>query len=143
MNDMKECMKLFLRWVRKNRFKQKQLKSLEEKYNFYRNRWMSIGGISYDLERVQGGSNKDPHLEAFYKMVETEEKIKKVQLELKSFYSFRDSLTEKQILFFNQVLIDGYSISKFCKLNDVSLSRGYELKQLICLKWHKKRFLLT
>ena len=89
---------------------------------------MSVGGINYGVERVQGG--RDPHLEAFDKMYDIEIEMKKLQKELMDFYAFRAPLTGKQKLFLDEVLIRNCRISDFCKRNNVSLSRGYELKDL-------------
>ena len=137
MEDKKLCMKQFLNWVRENKNKEYQIKKLIYQYAYWKERWMSVGGISYDVERVQGGRQEDPHMLAFDKMYDIEIRIKKLKKELIEFYAFKDSLTYKQKLFFDEVLIKNYKVSDFCKKNNVSLSRGYELKDLIIRKWTK------
>ena len=139
MEDTQELREAFSDWIRENKMKQYQLKKLIEQYEFWRSKWLSISGINYDLERVQGGTGIDPHMHAFSKMLETEEQIKKVKQDLQDFYLFRKSLTEKQILFFDEVLIKNCKISDFCIKNGISLSRGYEWKNLTVLYWEKQK----
>lgn len=134
MNDMRVYMKLFLAWIRENKRKEYHLKNLLQKHEFWSERWMAVGGVIYGVERVDGNLGKDPHMEAFNKMYEVAEQIKVVKVELESFYKFRDSLTQKQRLFFDKVFIKNQRISEFCKENNVTTSRGYELKSLICNK---------
>lgn len=138
MEDLKQIREDFMKWIRDNKAKEYYLKGLIEKYTFWREKWMSGGGINYEIERVQGGTGIDPHMHTFSKMLEIEEQIKRVKQDLKSFYLFRESLTEKQNLFFDDVLIKNQKISVFCKKNNVSLSRGYELKDLIIWSWKKQ-----
>ena len=137
MEDLKQIREEFMKWIRDNKAKEYRLKGLIEKYSFWREKWMSVGGINYEVERVQGGTGIDPHMHAFSRMLETEEQIKKVKQDLQDFYLFRKSLTEKQVLFFDEVLIKNRKMSDFCKRNNVSLSRGYELKNLIVWLWYK------
>ncbi len=136
-NNMAEYRENFSKWIRENKAKQYRLKILTEQYEFWRCKWMSVGGINYEVERVQGGTGIDPHMQAFYRMLEIEEKIKEINADLHTFFSFQASLKGKQRLFFDEVLIKNYRISEFCKKNNVSLSRGYELKNLIVWLWYK------
>lgn len=138
MEDKKLCMEQFLNWIRENKRKEYQIKKLLHRYVYWKERWMSVGGINYGVERVQGGRGKDPHLEAFDKMYDIEIEIKKLKKELTGFYAFRDSLTDKQKSFFDEVLIKNKKASEYCIRHNVSLSRGYELKKLIAWKWKKR-----
>ncbi len=137
MEDKKLCMEQFLNWARENKNKEYQIKKLIYQYAYWKEKWMSVGDINYDVERVQGVRQEDPHMLAFNKMYDIEIKIKKIKKELIEFYSFRDYLTKKQKIFFDEVLIGDCRISEFCKKNNVSLSRSYELKNLIDWKWIK------
>ena len=65
MEDLKQIREDFMKWIRDNKAKEYYLKELIEKYTFWREKWMSGGGINYEIERVQGGTGIDPHMHTF------------------------------------------------------------------------------
>lgn len=140
MKSYNEIEEAFYAWLREIKRAYNRLKRSEDSYYFWREKWMSVGGVNYDIERTQGCGSIDPHMMALDKMLEAEKSMVNQNMKMAEVGKLIVKLSKKQKSFFEEVLLKGSGITEYCQKYKVTNSRGYELKRLIVLKWNKILF---
>ena len=130
----------FYEWIREVRRTEKTIQYLEQKRRFYEERWMSIGGPSYDRT---GGHSNDPHyvkgMNEFNHMFEIDKKLEKLEPIIKDYNSFYDSVERKYRFILDSVMFGEPKMTKLARVLHVSRNMVYKLKDQLIEKWAKER----
>lgn len=113
-----------------------EIARLEDAYARFYERFMSIPGIVYgERPHTQSDPYHNPNVIWLDKMMETEKKIKELEVKLVPLDKFVATLSEQEKLVMNQLVMNSCSGTELAKQMKVSRTRVYEIKNIIIRKW--------
>lgn len=129
----------FYEWIREVRRTEKTIQYLEQKRRFYEERWMSIGGPSYD--RTGGHSNDPFYVKGMYdfnQIFEIDKKLDELEKIIKDYNEFFDSLDYKLQLILTSIMFREPSMVQVSHKLKISRTMVYKLKEKMVITWVEK-----
>ncbi len=130
----------FYEWIRRVKKTEKTIEYLEQLRQFYNHRWMSIGGPSYDRT---GGHTNDPHyvkgMDDLYHIIEIDKKLDELELIIKDYNNFYDSLKFKFQLILTSITFGKPTMVEVSHKLHVSRTMVYKLKEKLIEIWNAKQ----
>lgn len=129
----------FHEWIRNVKKTQRTINYLEQRRQFYNHRWMSIAGPSFDRT---GGHTNDPYyvkgMDDLSHMLEIDKKLDKLELVIKEYNEFFDSLPRKFQLILTSITLGKPTMVEVSHMLHVSRNMVYKLKESLIKIWLEK-----
>ena len=134
----------FYEWIRYVRRTNEKIIRLEQRRKFHEERWLSIGGPSYDNN---GGHGNDPFyvkgMYDFNQIFEIDKKLDELEKIINDYNEFFDSLDYKLQLILTSIMFHEPSMVQVSHKLKISRTMVYKLKEKMVLTWVEKHDLLN